>query len=92
MDQKDNKLTLVKIRFSVKAYKNLSDREIEKLKDTAQGFFYLIKSFADFLKVCNFLNIWMLEDHIQNPETVTCDIFQLYFHKNLSNPKPDSKI
>ena len=41
MDQKDSKLTLVKIRFYVKAYKNLSDRDIEKLNDTARDFFIL---------------------------------------------------
>ena len=50
MDRKDNKLKLVKIKFSVKAYKNFSDREIEKLNDTAMYFFYFIKSFADFFK------------------------------------------
>ena len=41
MDQKDNKLALINIRFSVKAYKNLSNREIEKLNDTARDFFIL---------------------------------------------------
>ena len=92
MDRKDNKLTLVKIRFSVKAYKNLSNGEVEKLNDTARDFFYFIKSFADFLKVSDFLNIWMLEDPVQNTETVTCGIFQLYFYENLLNPKADSKI
>ena len=91
MDRKDKKLTLVKIRFSVKACKNLS-KEIEKLNDTARDLFYFIKSFADFLKVSNFLNIWMLEDPIENTETVTCGIFQLYFYENLFNPKADSKI
>ena len=40
--KKGNKLTLVKITFSLKAYKNLSDREIEKLNDTATDFFYFI--------------------------------------------------
>ena len=34
----------------------------------------------------------MLEDPIQNTETVTCGIFQLYFYKKLFNPKADSKI
>ena len=87
MDQKDNKLILVKMRFSVKLYKNLSDKGY-----TAWDFFYFIKSFADFLKVSNFLNIWMLEDPIQNTKTVASGIFQLYFYENLFNPKADSKI
>ena len=34
----------------------------------------------------------MLEDPIQNTETVTCRIFQLYFNENLFNPDTNSKI
>ena len=34
----------------------------------------------------------MVEDPIQDIETVTCGIFQLYFYENLFNPKADSKI
>ena len=34
----------------------------------------------------------MVEDPIQNIETVPCGIFQLYFYEKLFNPKADSKI
>ena len=34
----------------------------------------------------------MLEDPIQNTETVTCGIFQLYFNENLFNLDTNSKI
>ena len=34
----------------------------------------------------------MLEDHIQNTETVTCGFLQLHFYEKLFNPKADSKI
>ena len=34
----------------------------------------------------------MVEDPIQDIETVTCGIFQLYFYESLFNPKADSKI
>ena len=34
----------------------------------------------------------MVEDRIQNLDSVTCDIFQLYFYDNLFNPNENSKI
>ena len=55
-------------------------------------FFYFGQNFGDFLKVKDFLNIWMVEDPIQTSETATCGIFQLYFYENLFNPKTNSKI
>ena len=92
MTQTDDKITLVDIKFSMKACENLSNKKIENLSDTAREFFYFVKSFCDFLKVKNFLNMWMVEDPIQMPETVICGIFQLYFYENLFNPKADRKI
>ena len=41
MNQKDNKLTPLKISFSIKAYKHLSDKEIEQLNNTTRDFFIL---------------------------------------------------
>ena len=37
--QTDNKITLVKIKFSMKACKNLSNNEVVNLSDTARDFF-----------------------------------------------------
>ena len=34
----------------------------------------------------------MVEDRIQNLDSVTCGIFQLYFYDNLFNPNENSKI
>ena len=61
------------------------------LSDTARDFFYFIKSFGNKLKLRYFVNIWMVEDRIQDLDTVTCDIFQIYFD-NLFNPDKHSKI
>ena len=35
-DQKNNKLTLRKLKFSLSSYKNLSNKEIHKLSGTVQ--------------------------------------------------------
>ena len=34
----------------------------------------------------------MVQDRIQNLNSVTCGIFQLYFYNNLFNPNENSKI
>ena len=75
MTRADDKITLVNIKFSMNACKNLSSKEIENLSNNARGFILFVQSFGDFLKVKDFLNIWMVEDLIQMTETVTCGIF-----------------
>ena len=34
----------------------------------------------------------MVEDRVQDLDSVTCGIFKLYFYDNLFNPKENSKI
>lgn len=60
-----DKIILVMVKFSMKACKNLSQREIVNLSDTARDFFHFFQSFRNFLKVNDFLDIWMVEDPIQ---------------------------
>ena len=50
MTEKDNKRTLVKIKFSMKVCKNLSNKEIENLSDTTREFFHFVQRFGDFLE------------------------------------------
>ena len=92
MTQSDDKITLVNIKFSMQGCKKLSSKEIENLGKTARDFFSFIQAFGDFLKVKDTLNIWMVENPMQEIKTVTCGIFQLYFYENLFNPKANSKI
>ena len=44
------------------------------------------------LKLRNFVDIWMVEDRVQNLDSATCGIFQLYSYDNLFNPNENSKI
>ena len=89
-----NKITLVNRKFNLNACKNLSKKEFDNLSDTTRDFFYFIQSFGNKLKLRDFLNIWMVEDRIQDLSSVTCSIFQIYFYDNLFNPgkrKPNKK-
>ena len=91
-DQRDNKLTLVKLKFSMPSYKKLTENETNKLSETAEDVFHLIYSFGKNENITNFINVWMLEDPIQDPKTVKCGPFQLYFCEDLFFPDKNSKL
>ena len=44
------------------------------------------------LKLRDFVNLWVVEDLIQDLDTVICNIFQIYFYDNLFNSDKNSKI
>ena len=62
IDQKDKKLTLCKLKFSMNAYEKLAESEIKKLLESTQEFFHLIHSFGKNEYLTNFVNVWMLEN------------------------------
>ena len=92
MNKTDQKITLCKIKFNLGACKELCEKEIDSLSDTARDFFYFIQAFGIKLKLRSFVNIWMVEDRIQDLDSATSRIFQTHFYENLFNPDKDSKI
>ena len=52
------------------ACKNLSKNELDNLSDTAREFFHFVQSFGNKLKLCDFVNLWVLEERIQDLGTV----------------------
>ena len=92
MDRKDDKITLCKIKFNLGACKHLTEDAINSLSDTARNLFYFIQAFGIKLRLRGFVNIWMVEDRLQDLESATCGIFQIYFYQNLFNPDQNSKI
>ena len=91
MTRTDNKITLFNVRFNPNACKNLTVDEFDALSDTASDFFHFIQAFGNKPKLRNFVNIWMVEDRVQNLDSLTCGIFQLDFY-NLFSPDENSKI
>ena len=78
-DKKLTLVTLVNITFSMDVYKNLNKNELNSLRDTALDLFDFVQSFRSKLKIRGFVNLWLVEDQIQDLETVTSEIFQIYF-------------
>ena len=75
--RKDHKLTLIELMFSMTSYKNLTNKEVSNLSNTAQDFFHLVNSFIKNEKITNFVNMWMQEDPLQVETTSTCGPFQI---------------
>ena len=92
MDRTDDKITLCKIKFNLGACKYLTEDELNSLSETARNFFYFIQAFGIKLNHRGFVNIWMVENRLQELESATCGIFQIYFYQNLFNPDQNSKI
>ena len=46
------------------------------MSDTATNFFHFVQAFGNKLKLRYFVNIWMVEDRVQDLNSVTCSIFQ----------------
>ena len=64
MRRTDNKLTLVRINFSMKACNSLKSTDFESLSETAEDFFHFIEGFGKLHHLKDFVCVWMLEDPI----------------------------
>ena len=92
MTRTDNKITLVNIEFNLNACKDLTKKEFDALGNTAANFFHFVQAFGNKLKLYDFVNIWMVEERVQDLNSVACGIFQIYFYDSLFNPNENSKI
>ena len=92
IDQKDKKLTLCKLKFSMNAYEKLAENKIKKLSEIAQDLFHLIHNLGKNKQLTNFVKVWVFENPIQMLKTVTCGPFQIYFYENLFFPDKNSKV
>ena len=92
MTRTDNKITLANIKFNLNACKNLTKKELDASSDVATNFFHFVQAFDNKLKLLDFVKIWMVEDRVQDLNSVTCGIFQISFYDNLFNPNENSKI
>ena len=91
-NKKDNIVNLVTVTFSGENYEKLSQNQITKLVSTAADLFYLINEFAILNRIKIEVILHIADDQLQNKTSNTCEIFQLYFYKNLFKPLKKSKI
>lgn len=84
MERVDNKLTLVKLKFSIKAFNRLTNEEIKRLSETVQDFFHFIKSFGKLNNLQNYVELWLLKDAIQKQKLQHAVLFRFTFTITLS--------
>ena len=88
INKKDNIINLTYVRFDNESYKKVKK---ETLTPTARDFFH---SLGEFSKVHNknSVDVYMVDNQLQNIKSDTCGLFQLYFYMNLFLPKEGTKI
>ena len=88
INKKDNIINLTYVRFDNESYKKLNK---SSLTPTAKDFFHIV---SEFSKVHDesIVDIYMVDDQLQNIKSDTCGLFQLYFYMNLFLPKENSQI
>ena len=88
INKNDKKINLTYLRFDIVSFKKINK---SSLTPTAQDFFH---SLNEFVKVHNpdYADIYMVDDQLQNIETDTCGLFQLYFYINLFISQEKSQI
>ena len=83
INKKDNRVNLTYVQFDLNTFKNVNKRQLT-LK--AQDFFHTLNEFAKVHKR-QVVNVYVVDDCLQDPESDTCGIFQLYFYTNLFSPQ-----
>ena len=90
LKKKDNKVTIVTLKFSMSEYEKIKTGH--RLRPTTQDLLHLIYEYGKLHNVKDTVKIHSVDDQLQKIETGTCGIFQLYFYYNLFVPYENSDI
>ena len=87
INKKDDIVSLVSLKFLEDAYQNLNRSELAKLSATAADCFQqtiLINECAKLHNIKNEILLYLVDDQLQESNSYTCSIFQLYFYNKLA--------
>ena len=88
--KKDQKITLISLKFSMKEYEKIKNEH--RLRPTTQDLLHLMYEYGRLHKIDDVITVHSVDDQLQKLETDTCGIFQLYFYFNLFMPFEDSSV
>ena len=88
--KKDNKITLITLKFSMNEYEKIKNGH--RLRPTTQDLLHLMYEFGKLHKIKDIVKVHLVDDQLQKIETDTCGMFQLYFYFNLFMPFENSSI
>ena len=89
-DKKDNKITLVTLKFSVPEYKKLKNSD--KLYKTTVDLLHLTNEYGKKYRLRSEVMVHLVDNLLQVLEKDTCGMYQIYFYGNLFNPLDNSSI
>ena len=88
INRRDKRINLTYVQFDLESYKKI-DRKL--LTTTGQDFFHTLNEFGKVHKR-KLVDVYMVDDQLQNLKSDTCGLFQLYFYTNSFVPESNSKI
>ena len=88
--KKDNKITLITLKFSMNEYEKIKNGH--RLRPTTQDLLHLMYQFGKLHKIKDIVKVHLVDDQLQKVQTDTCGMFQLYFYFNLFMPFENSSI
>ena len=88
INRKDKRINLTYVQFDLESYKKINRK---LLTTTAKDFFHTLNEFGKVHKR-KLVDVYMVDDQLQNLKSDTCGLFQLYFYTNLFVPEANSKI
>ena len=89
-NKKDNKITLITVRFSMKEYEKI--KNTNRLSETAIDLLHLMNEYGKKHRLKNGVIVHLVDDQLQTIERDTCGMYQIYIYVNLFNPLENSSI
>ena len=90
LKKKDQKITLISLKFSMKEYEKIKTGH--QLRETIQDLLHLMYEYGKLHNINDNVTILAVDDQLQRIYTDTCGMFQLYFYYNLFVPYENSSI
>ena len=88
--KKDQKITLISLKFSMKEYEKIKTGH--QLRETTQDLLHLMYEYGKLHNINDNVTVHAVDDQLQRIYTDTCGMFQLYFYYNLFVPYENSSI
>ena len=90
-NKKDNRITLITLRFSMKEYEKI--KNMTNLSETKSDLLHLMNEYGKNIgPKMKLLSIYLVDDQLQMIERGTCGMYQIYVYVNLFNPLENSSI
>ena len=89
-NKKDNKITLIALKFSMREYEKIKHKN--RLSETTIDLLHLKNEYEKKHDLKDEIIVHLVDNRLQMIEKDTCGMYQIYFYVNLFNPLENSGI